>query len=209
MSLRKYSHEEIADLSMIETAYLILKEEKKATDFREVFNRLSDAKGLSASQKSTMLAQFYTDLNTDGRFMTIGSNLWGLKQWYPFEQIDEEVSNTPTKKKKSKKKKAAVADEYDEDFDDEVVDELDLELIDEDFDELDDDDDDDDDVDEDIADDDVDPSKNLDDSRVKDDAYDGDFRRSNLDKEDREVVEEDTTYTGDDDDTKNNDDNYK
>lgn len=208
MSVKNYSHEQIADLSMIETAYLILKDEKKAIDFREIFNRLTELKGLSQAQKNNALAQFYTDLNTDGRFMTIGTNLWGLKQWYPFEQIDEEVTNTPKKKKKSKKKKAGVDDDYDEDFDDEVVDELDLELIDEDFDELDTDDDDDFDDDDD-DDDDIDPSKNLDDSRINDDSYDGDFRRSNLDEEDREIVEKDTTFTGDDDDTKNNDDNYR
>src|SRR5699024_1900670 len=35
------------------------------------------------------LAQFYTDLNIDGRFTALGSNNWGLKRWYPKSQTSE------------------------------------------------------------------------------------------------------------------------
>src|SRR5699024_8147805 len=54
----------------------------------------------------------------DGRFLALGSNVWGLKRWYPVDQIDEEISMTPKKKKKSSKKDAEeeiIDEEEDED----------------------------------------------------------------------------------------------
>ena len=47
--------------------------------------------GLSQEQVNAKIAQFYTDLNIDGRFINLGENRWGLRSWYPYEQIDEEI----------------------------------------------------------------------------------------------------------------------
>ncbi|WP_337969591.1 DNA-directed RNA polymerase subunit delta [Virgibacillus salexigens] len=148
MSLKDFSHEQIQNMSMIELASLILLDEKKAIHFKDIFNKLADLRGYSEEEKQATIAQFYTDLNVDGRFITIGENMWGLKRWYPVEQMDEEVTNAPKKKKKAKKKEEANESEeeenlditddemeiFDEDFDiDEDLDELD-EDFDEDFD---------------------------------------------------------------------------
>lgn len=107
---------------MIEIATLILEEENKALDFREIFDRIADLKGLSESEKDTWITQYYTDLNIDGRFMTKGSNLWGLKKWYPVEEIDEDITVVPKKKKKKAKKSKAedVLDET-EDLDETII----------------------------------------------------------------------------------------
>lgn len=103
MSLKKYSHEELARTSMIELADLMLVDKKKALDFRDAFEKIAEMKGFTEEQKHESIAQFYTDLNIDGRFMTTGSNMWGLKRWYPVEQIDEAITEEPKKKKKAKK----------------------------------------------------------------------------------------------------------
>jgi DNA-directed RNA polymerase subunit delta len=146
VSLKNYSHDELERMSMIELANAVLMEEKKAMDFKEIFEKIAEVKNLSETDKQTGISQFYTDLNVDGRFLTIGSNKWGLKRWYPVDQIDEEVTAAPKKKKKKKKKAAAaveedvgleeeeldipdeemdeIIDDYDEE-EEEVVDELD------------------------------------------------------------------------------------
>src|SRR5699024_1961828 len=105
-------------------ANLILFDEKEAIHFKDVFEKVADIKGFSDERKAELIAQFYTDLNIDGRFITTGANLWGLKRWYPADQIDEQVSNPSKRKKKS---------EEDDDLDilDEDMDEL-LEDLDED-----------------------------------------------------------------------------
>ncbi|SDM52401.1 DNA-directed RNA polymerase subunit delta [Sediminibacillus halophilus] len=203
MSLTNYSHEEIADLSMIELASEILAEEKKAKDFREVYERITELKGFTDAQKDENIAQFYTDLNTDGRFLTIGSNLWGLKDWYPIEQIEEEITEAPKKKKKKAKAKTSKRkkeDIYVEEEVDEDLDELEEDL---DFDDIDTTDEFANDNDEDFNDEDDDT-----DNADEDSEYDGDFRSGKLDDEDQKVVEEDVSYVGDEDDDDENDDNY-
>lgn len=104
MSLNNFSHEELKKKSMLELASLILKDEKKALGFQEIYNQIAELKGFTKKEKEDNIAQFFTELNVDGRFMTLGSNVWGLKQWYPVEQADEEITSTAKPKRKSKKK---------------------------------------------------------------------------------------------------------
>lgn len=170
MGLKEYSQEELADFSLVELTNLILEDENKATDYRELFDKIAEIKQLSDDQREEYLLQFYTDLNVDGRFMTAGSNLWGLKSWYAVDQFDEDVTVEPTKKRKKR-----VAEE-DEDLDD----------LEEDFDE---DYGDEDDLEEDIAEEDI-----------AEDDYEGDYQSDDTDDDTREIIGEDMHLTGDDDD---------
>ncbi|WP_090085932.1 DNA-directed RNA polymerase subunit delta [Lentibacillus persicus] len=106
MSLKEYSREELEVRSMLELANEYLLEEQQAQDFNSLFEKVADLKGFNEEQKQEYIAQFYTDLTIDGRFLTVSSGIWGLKRWYPVEQMDEIVHQTPKKtKKKAKKKK--------------------------------------------------------------------------------------------------------
>ena len=58
--------------------------------------------GLSEQVVKQRIAQFYTDVNIDGRFLSLGENQWGLRVWYPVDQVVEEIVN-PVKAKKKKK----------------------------------------------------------------------------------------------------------
>lgn len=116
VSLHTYSREELKDISMIELARMILKEENKALNYSEIYQKVVEYKEFDKAQQDEFLAQFYTDLNIDGRFLSVGSGQWGLRDWYPVEQIEEEISAAPKKKKKKKKttKKAKKEEVYDE-----------------------------------------------------------------------------------------------
>lgn len=89
MNLKKLSEVEIEKMSLVDISYLLLNEEKKEINFSDMFNRVSEIKGLSTSAKEDKIGQFYTDLNIDGRFVALGSNNWGLKRWYPISQTSE------------------------------------------------------------------------------------------------------------------------
>ncbi len=89
VGLEKYSDEKIQKMSMIELANIILADEKKELNFLDLFAKVAEHKGFTQEQQDDLLARFYTDLNVDGRFTTLGSNIWGLKRWYPVDQTSE------------------------------------------------------------------------------------------------------------------------
>lgn len=105
---------------MIEVVHSVLGDKKQATTFNELVQEIAQVLGLSQEQVNAKLAQFYTDLNIDGRFINLGENRWGLRSWYPYEQIDEEILPQPKPKKKRKVEEDGFDDyiEEDEDFDD-------------------------------------------------------------------------------------------
>lgn len=82
MSLQNHSHVAFKKMSMIELANLTMSEDKREMSFKDIFNKVATLKELSESEKDEKISQFYTDLNADGRFITNGANVWGLKKWY-------------------------------------------------------------------------------------------------------------------------------
>jgi DNA-directed RNA polymerase subunit delta len=83
--------------SMLELASLVLRDANKALEFNELYDKVSETKGFNKKEKEERIGQFYTEINVDGRFMTTGSNIWGLKEWYPVDQHDEQVTSIPDK----------------------------------------------------------------------------------------------------------------
>lgn len=158
LSLQQYTLEELKEMSLIEIAHAILTEKKQAVNFHELVQEIATLQQVTVEEIQYKLPQFYTDLNVDGRFSTQGENRWGLKVWYPIDQIEDEMTN-PVKPKKKKAKKV-VDDVLEDDFDDiedEDLDDFDDELTVVDEDDLDDDLlADDDDLDEDLVEDDFD-----------------------------------------------------
>jgi DNA-directed RNA polymerase subunit delta len=154
LALNHLTAEEVQEMSLIEIATALFNEQKQSVTFGELITEIKKITGFTDEDLKGKLSQFYTDLNIDGRFICIGENQWGLRAWYPYDQIEEET--TPQVKAKSKKKKKAVdeddidADEFDE-LDEEELEFDDLddyeedEVEEEDFDDADDDADEDDD----------------------------------------------------------------
>ncbi|MEY8349208.1 DNA-directed RNA polymerase subunit delta [Bacillus cereus] len=156
MDFKKYSPEELKEFSMIEVVHSVLEDKRQATSFNDLVQEIAQVLGLSQEQVAAKIAQFYTDLNIDGRFINLGENRWGIRSWYPYEQIDEEILPQPKPKKKRKAEEEEDFDDYEEDEDDfdseddsDDEEEDDVEDLDEvleeddDLDDLDDDDDDD------------------------------------------------------------------
>lgn len=181
MTLDQYSPEQIKEMSMLEVGYELFLTKKDAIAFQDLVDEIAKVLNLSKDQVSSKIAQFYTDLNVDGRFITLGENRWGLRTWYPYEQIDEEViAPVKPKKKKAKKKKDDDIADFDEiDEDDLEYDELD-ELEDDDVDDIDEDDDEEDfdDIDE--------EEEDFDDEELLEDEYDIEDEDEELEDEEEE-----------------------
>jgi DNA-directed RNA polymerase subunit delta len=161
LSLKQYSKEQLQEFSLIELAYEFLNNSKQPIAFNDLVNEIATAAGTSAEEIRTRLAQFYTDMNIDGRFLALGENRWGLRVWYPVDTVEEEVVTSAKPKKKKAKKvvdEDVDVDEFDEtdemeeeDYDDldDFADDEDLGEDEDDFDDIDDLDEDDDVIDED------------------------------------------------------------
>lgn len=107
VSIANTNRDNLQEYSMIELAMIVLEKTNKALNYREIYDQVSDLKGFTEKEKQTNLALFYTDLNLDGRFLTLGAGEWGLKKWYSVEQIDEiiQIETAPVKRKRKKKVK--------------------------------------------------------------------------------------------------------
>src|SRR5699024_1003212 len=100
---------------------IILADEKKELNFLELFQKVSEHKGFTKEQHDDLLARFSTDLNIDGRFTTLGSNLWGLKRWYPVDQTSEK-SLAEARKREIEEEEELLAEELEEVEDVDVAD---------------------------------------------------------------------------------------
>jgi DNA-directed RNA polymerase subunit delta len=181
LSLAQYSKEELKELSFMEMAYEYLKTSKQPISFADLLQEIKKAADISDEEIRTRLAQFYTDINVDGRFLSLGNNRWGLRVWYPVDTAEEEVVAVVKPKKKKAKK---VVDEEDlDDFDevDEIEDDFDDfddedDLLDDeedlDLDEVDEFDDDDDDVIEDELEIELDEDEDLDEDLEEEEVFD-------------------------------------
>ncbi|MBD1379692.1 DNA-directed RNA polymerase subunit delta [Metabacillus arenae] len=178
MKLSQYSPEELKETALVELAYLLFEEKRKPVQFTDLIKELKQLLGLSQEELEERIPQFYTDLNIDGRFIMLSDGSWGLRSWYPYDQLEEETQHVvKTKKKKSKKVKEEDLDDYEE-MEDEAVD---YDDDDEDFEESD--------LDEDLEDDELDEDEDLED----DDLIDDDF----------EDMEDDDDNLEDDEDEEN------
>lgn len=138
LKFREMTTTQLQEESLIDLAFAILEDKKNSLTLKELFDDIQHYNGLTDEEMASRKPQFYTDMNIDGRFLAIAENQWGLREWYPVEQIEEESAPTV----KVRKKKDKVVDDDLEDLDeDEIVFEEEFDEFVEDDDEDDDDDD--------------------------------------------------------------------
>lgn len=193
MDLKKLDGINKNELSMVEVAHAILEAKNEVLDFNQLLVEIQEYMELSDEALESRMARFYTDLNIDGSFISLGDNRWGLRAWYPIDSIDEEIATSmedeEVKKPRKKRKKvnAFGSDDLIDYNDDDPEDE---ELID------------DEDLDSDDLDDDIDVD--LDDDVEEEDeidAYRSDLNELGADEdlEDEASVEEDLIIIDDED----------
>lgn len=193
MELKKLDGINKNELSMVEVAHAILEAKNEVLDFNQLLVEIQEYMELSDEALESRMTRFYTDLNIDGSFISLGDNRWGLRAWYPIDSIDEEIATSmedeEVKKPRKKRKKVNafgsddLIDYNDDDpEDEELIDDEDL-----DSDDLDDD------IDVDL-DDDVDEEDEI-------DAYRSDLNELGADEDlvDEASVEEDLIIIDDED----------
>lgn len=90
----KFDDEKIREMPMVDLAFEVLKASNTPFYYRDLMMEVAKLRGLSQEQIDEVIAQLYTEINIDGRFACVGSNVWGLKRWYPVERSDDAVAGT-------------------------------------------------------------------------------------------------------------------
>ncbi|MCA0758285.1 DNA-directed RNA polymerase subunit delta [Paenibacillus sp. N4] len=89
----KLDPERVKEMPMVDLAFEVLKAANTPYYYRDLMMEIAKIRGLSADGINQFIAQVYTEINIDGRFACVGSNMWGLKRWYPVERSEDPVGN--------------------------------------------------------------------------------------------------------------------
>ena len=94
LNFRELTKDQLVEESLIELANSILVEQGQPITFQEIISVIKDLGARTEDQIKAEIVQFYTDMNIDGRFIVLGENRWGLREWYAIDQVEEETAPT-------------------------------------------------------------------------------------------------------------------
>nr|WP_202403989.1 MULTISPECIES: DNA-directed RNA polymerase subunit delta [unclassified Paenibacillus] len=95
---------------MVDLAFMVLKAANTPYYYRDLMKEVAKLRGFSDEEINDVIAQLYTEINIDGRFACVGTNLWGLKRWYPVDKSEDALTGA--------KRPRIINDEDDDDEDD-------------------------------------------------------------------------------------------
>jgi DNA-directed RNA polymerase subunit delta len=116
--------DELEQLPLVELAWEILKAKKEPYYFRDLMSEIQSLRSMSEEEVMNVMAQLYTEINIDGRFVCIGQNVWGLKRWYP---VDKTADKSPAGKKRFVRSSGDAFSDDDEDLDEDFDEPIDAE----------------------------------------------------------------------------------
>ncbi|MNW32305.1 DNA-directed RNA polymerase subunit delta [compost metagenome] len=105
----KIDPEKVHEIPMVDLAFMVLKAANTPYYYRDLMNEVAQLRGLTEDEINDVIAQLYTEINIDGRFACVGTNLWGLKRWYPVDKSEDTLTGA--------KRPRIINDEDDEDDD--------------------------------------------------------------------------------------------
>lgn len=94
MKIQDYTKEMVDEKSFIDMAYSLLNEKADTMNLYDIIDEFKELGHYEDQEVEDRIVQFYTDLNTDGRFLNVGENVWGLRDWYSVDDIEEKIAPT-------------------------------------------------------------------------------------------------------------------
>lgn len=140
MKLKSISEEEIETMSYDDIAYVILKEKGKKMKLLDLFNEVIDQLKLNKEEAENHLADFFSLLSTEKRFIQLDKGFWDLRENHTSKvelseiEEDDEEDEIEVEEEQTPEEDEMYIDETKESDDDEVEDEYkDLVVIDDDM----------------------------------------------------------------------------
>ncbi len=76
----------------IEIAYDLLKTKGGPLSFVDLWQSIVNEHEYSEADGQKQISKFYTLLMMDGRFVNLGDNVWTLREFVPFDEIELQLS---------------------------------------------------------------------------------------------------------------------
>lgn len=89
----KMDRELATETSLVDIAYLILNDTNQSYHYREIMDMITRVRDVHPDEYIHSLARLFTEMNIDGRFITTGNGVWGLKRWYAMDKSNDKVSS--------------------------------------------------------------------------------------------------------------------
>ena len=82
--------------SFANTAYDIVVKHGDALPFATLWNAVCEELGLTEEDRINRVSYFYTQLTLDGRFVTLGENVWDLRIRHTFDKVHIDMNEIYT-----------------------------------------------------------------------------------------------------------------
>ncbi len=102
MNIREMTKEQLAEESIIDIAYAVLAEKSENLTLRQLMDEVRKLNGITVRAMAEKLPRVNTDINIDGRFLSIDDIRWGLREWYPVDQLEVETAPVVRTRRKEK-----------------------------------------------------------------------------------------------------------
>ncbi len=79
--------------SFVASAYDIVVKNEKEISFAQLWNAVCEELGVSEEDKVNYVSYFYTQLTLDGRFVTLGENVWDLRIRHTFDKVHIDMND--------------------------------------------------------------------------------------------------------------------
>ena len=79
--------EKCMEKSLLDYAFDFVSSQKEPTPFSTIWEYVVAQAGLSEEEAKAKVSRFYTNLMLDGRFVTLGENLWDLRSSHTFDKV--------------------------------------------------------------------------------------------------------------------------
>ena len=73
--------------SMINVAYELMLKKRKSVTFLKLWEDVATMMGFTPQQEEDNIAQFYSDMSLDDRFVCVGNNEWDLRSRLTFNEV--------------------------------------------------------------------------------------------------------------------------
>lgn len=79
--------------SLLDLAYEFISGQNEPQDFKKIWEEIVKESGLTSEEAEKKVSRFYTNLLLDGRFVTLGENMWDLRSRHTYDKVHIDMKN--------------------------------------------------------------------------------------------------------------------